>query len=230
MLCDQRLAVAQSRRHRAITTRCMATTGGCGCGALRRSDPSSTGGPMYLNAADERGPGVAVTRVRGHDSPITPPMGAAHCGRGMRQKGCPAGSAYTRDPPLRARAAGRPNASTRGSAASTSSTMTSKWICCGRLQPRHRAPRRPLRARIPHRGDVLVRHMGADLPLRLLNELFQLRKEGIDHPRPARWRSRHRPPPLALGDIPCDGVMGAATPVRRRPATTPSGHTPPECS
>ena len=73
-----------------------------------------------------------------------------------------------------------------------------------------RPPRGPLRPAIPHRGDRLVRHIGADLPLRPVDQLLQLGQERAGHPRPPRRPGRNRPAPLALGDIPCDGVMGAA--------------------
>ena len=80
----------------------------------------------------------------------------------------------------------------------------------GRLQGRHRPPRDSLRALIPHRGDVLMRLIGADLALAPLDKLFQLRQELTDHPRPVRPASGQRPAKFALGHIPCHGVVRTA--------------------
>src|SRR5262249_34366917 len=60
-----------------------------------------------------------------------PPIGAAHPGRGIRQKGGPAGAAYTPEAPPASRPA--PRAPPRRSAAAAPPTLALKRICCGRL-------------------------------------------------------------------------------------------------
>jgi hypothetical protein len=79
------------------------------------------------------------------------------------------------------------------------------------LDPGNRPAGGPLRPRIPHRGDHLVRPVSADLPLRPAGLLLQLLQERIDHPRPARRRARHRSPLLACPHVTCDRVMGTAS-------------------
>ena len=59
-----------------------------------------------------------------------PPTGGAQPGLGIRQNGCPDGSAHTEPSGDSSRRA--PSAATRRSASSRSSTMTSWCTCCGR--------------------------------------------------------------------------------------------------
>ena len=98
-------------------------------------------GPMSQAEFEERARGVATVADLGDraDPGRHPPRPdrwltrRRHPGRGyqVRQKGWPAGSAYTRQlsPCPSSRVA--PSASTAGSAASTSSTCRSRWNCCG---------------------------------------------------------------------------------------------------
>ena len=97
-------------------------------------------------SADRLADAAAVLRRRGRDDhpeavrgagpPDQPSVtGGAQPGRGMRQNGCPAGSAHTEPSGLASRRA--PRAATCRSAAGTSSTMTSWWICCGRVGSPH---------------------------------------------------------------------------------------------
>src|SRR5664280_981140 len=57
-------------------------------------------------------------------------IGGAHVGSLMRQNGCPAGSEKTRSPAVSFFA---PSSMTRSSASSRSSTITSRWNCCGQF-------------------------------------------------------------------------------------------------
>ena len=87
-------------------------------------------------------------------------------------------------------------------------TWGSAWL--DGLAPGDRPPGCAVRPPVPHRGDLLMRLIGADLPLAPLDQLLQLRQELIDHPRPARRPGGHRPAPLTRGHIPRDRVVGAA--------------------
>lgn len=79
--------------------------------------------------SDRRRTSAAMNRIYGGFSVA---MGAAQDGRGMRQKGWPAGSAKTSPASRRA-----PKSRTRDRASATSSTMMSRWNCCGRSGSGH---------------------------------------------------------------------------------------------
>ena len=84
---------------------------------------------------------VVVVGYPGRQPHIHQPSvtGGAQPGRGMRQNGWPDGSAHTEPSGDTRRRAPRP--STCSSAAATSSTMTSWWICCGRVGSPHTGAR-----------------------------------------------------------------------------------------
>ena len=89
-----------------------------------------------------------------------------------------------------------------------------------------RPPGRPLRPGEPHRHQLVVGDVGADLALRLLDPFLDLGQELVDQPRPARpRRGRRRRPARRPTGRPC----GASTPpAPRRHATNRSNRTPPE--
>ena len=60
----------------------------------------------------------------------------------------------------------------------------------GLLHLRDRPPGRPLRPPVAHRGQLAVRDVRPDLPLRPVDQLLDLRHEPVDQPRPRRLRQR----------------------------------------
>ena len=81
------------------------------------------------------------------------------------------------------------------------------FLTCG-----DRPPGRPLRPGEPHRHQLVVRDVGADLALGLLDPFLDLGQELIDQPRPAHPRRGTAGVPL--GDQPGDRVMRTPRQVR----------------
>ena len=94
------------------------------------------------------------------------------------------------------------------------------FLTCG-----DRPPGRPLRPGEPHRHQLVVGDVGADLALRLLDPFLDLRQELVDQPRPARPRRGAAGVPF--GDQSGDGVVRAPRQVRGGTQRTESNRTQP---
>src|SRR4029077_20958491 len=86
----------------------------------------------------------------------------------------------------------------------------------GFLHLRDRPPSGPLRPPAAHRRDLPVRHIRPDLALAPVDELFDLRHERIDQPRPDDPGQRV-PARLPGRDIPGNRLRVAPGQLRRRP-------------
>lgn len=80
---------------------------------------------------------------------------------------------------------------------------------------RERPPRRPVRALVTERDQLLVRLVGTDLPLRRLDPFLDLGQKRVGDPTPIR-RLRNRTPRVPGGNMPGHGVVRAAGEFGRR--------------